>query len=192
MYHVELRQFPHNMCRFNLDKAALAAILDPWVQRRVVEFGERKWHPEQARVRILEGPSIPVAQLTMGRGWRTAERQSTDVTERLLAEAEANRDVVAAAEAAAAGESPKAPSATAPGPSIAAASDGGLAGAGGAQAASGTAPAGDPFALGMQMAAVLGPDAMRLLDAWRAAAASSPGLAPSETLALAERSLRGG
>jgi hypothetical protein len=48
----------------------------------------------------------------------------------------------------------------------------------------------DSFALGMQMAALLGPDALALLDAWRTAAAGSPGLAPSETLALAERAVR--
>jgi hypothetical protein len=50
-------------------------------------------------------------------------------------------------------------------------------------------PAADPFALGVQMAALLGPDPMRLLDAWRTAAAGTPGLAPSETLALAERAI---
>jgi hypothetical protein len=33
---------------------------------------------------------------------------------------------------------------------------------------------------------------MRLLEAWREVAARSGGLAPSETLALAERSLREG
>ena len=176
MYHVELRQFPHNMCRFNLDDRALAAILDPWIQRRMVEFGERKWHPEQTRLRILEGPSIPVTQLTMGRGWRTAERQGTDVTERLLAEAE--QGAAAVAQASGPGESASSPAAAASaGPSNAAGSDG---------------LAGDSFALGMQLAALLGPDALRLLDAWRAAAASSPGLAPSETLALAEGSLRAG
>jgi hypothetical protein len=189
MYHVELRQFPHNMCRFNLDERALAAILEPWAQRRVVEFGERKWHPEQARLRVLDGPSIPIAQLTMGRGWRTAERQSIDVTEQLLAEAE--RGVAAAAQVAVGGSSAT-PAATASSPSSAVGFDEAPPSGGAAGAASGTTPAGDQFALGMQMAALLGPDAMRLLEAWRAAAAGSPGLAPSETLALAEQSLRGG
>src|ERR1700678_4434747 len=130
MYHVELRQFPHNMCRFNLDDRALAAILDPWIQRRMVEFGERKWHPEQTRLRILEGPSIPITQLTMGRGWRTAERQGTDVTDRLLAEAEQG---AAAAQASASGESASPPGSASAGPSNVAGSDG---------------PAGDSFALG--------------------------------------------
>jgi hypothetical protein len=190
MYHVELRQFPHNMCRFNLDDRALAAILDPWVARRVVEFGERKWHPEQARLRILEGPSIPLTQLTMGRGWRTAERQGTDVTERLLAEAE--RGAAAAAQASASGEPSTSRAPSSASPSAVVGSDGGLVSGGPAQAAAGAAQAGDQFALGMQMAALLGSDAMRLLDAWRAAAASSPGLAPSETLALAEAALQAG
>jgi hypothetical protein len=170
MYHVELRQFPHNMCRFNLDERALAAILDPWVSRRVVEFGERKWNPEQARLRVLDGPSIPLTQLTMGRGWRTAERQSTDVTEQLLAEAE--RGAAPAVQAIVAGGSSATPAATPTSP--------------------GASPVGDQFALGMHMAALLGPDAMRLLEAWHAAGANSPGLAPSETLALAEAALRAG
>jgi hypothetical protein len=189
MYHVELRQFPHNMCRFNLDEQALAAILDPWARRRVVEFGERKWNPEQARLRVLEGPSIPLTQLTMGRGWRTAERQSTDVTERLLAEAEQS---AAAALQALAGDASTAPAASSGSSPSVAGSDGGLAGANSPRAASRATPTGDTLALGVQMAALLGPDAIQLLDAWRAAAAHSPGLAPSETLALAEQSLQAG
>jgi hypothetical protein len=49
----------------------------------------------------------------------------------------------------------------------------------------------DPLTLGVQIAALLGPDAVRLLDAWRGAAVGTPGLAPSESLALAEQALRG-
>jgi hypothetical protein len=48
----------------------------------------------------------------------------------------------------------------------------------------------DPVALGVQLAALLGPDPMGLLEAWRQAAAASPGLPPSDSLALAERALR--
>ena len=84
MYHVELRQFPHNLCRFNLTTEELHSVVEPWSREQWVELGERKWSPHQARLTILEGPRIPVEQLSMGRGWRTAQRQSEDVTERVL------------------------------------------------------------------------------------------------------------
>jgi hypothetical protein len=173
MYHVELRHFPHNMSRFNIDGAQLRAIVEPWARGEQIEFGEHRWSPEQARLTILEGPRIPPAQLTMGRGWRAAERQGKDVTEAVLAAA---RRAVAAA---ASGAGPAAAGTVGAGMPV-------------APGSAGAAPAVDAFALGMQMAALLGPDAMRLLDAWRAAAVSSPGLAPSETLARAEEALRAG
>jgi hypothetical protein len=156
MYHLELRHFPHNVCRFNLTEPELLAILAPLAAGNVVELGEHRWNPQQVELTVLEGPRIPLGQLSMGRGWRNAQRGGQDVTERMLA---------AARHAAAASAQPAQPAQ--PGP-----------------------PAGDAFALGVQMAALLGPDPMRLLDAWRNAAAGSPGRAPSETLALAEQALR--
>jgi hypothetical protein len=104
MYHLELRQFPHNTCRFNLTEQELRMVLEPWVREKFVEVGERKWSPHQAKLTILEGPRLEVAQLSMGRGWRNAQRQSEDVTERLLAQAsQANRATATAENAAAAG-----------------------------------------------------------------------------------------
>ena len=92
MYHVELRQFPHNMCRFNLSEQELFdTIVRAWAQEQWIEFGERKWNPHQARLTVLEGPQLAVEQLAMGRGWRNAQRQSEDVTERVLAQARAGR-----------------------------------------------------------------------------------------------------
>jgi hypothetical protein len=88
-HHVELRQFPHNMCRFNLSEQELRAIIEPWALGEWVEFGERKWSPHQAKLTVLEGPPLATDQLTMGRGWRTAQRQSEDVTERVLEAARA-------------------------------------------------------------------------------------------------------
>jgi hypothetical protein len=85
VYHLELRHFPHNLCRFNLTEEGLHAVVKPWAREQWVELGERKWSPDQARLTILEGPRIPVQQLAMGRGWRNAQRQSEDVTERVLA-----------------------------------------------------------------------------------------------------------
>jgi hypothetical protein len=86
MYHVELRQFPHNFCRFNLTEQQLReTILDAWAQGEWIELGERKWNPHQAKLTVLEGPQVPLEQLSMGRGWRNAGREGRDVTEQLLA-----------------------------------------------------------------------------------------------------------
>jgi hypothetical protein len=159
VYHIELRQFPHNFAHFNLSDAELEQLAGDWVQGRIVELGERKWNPHQARLTILEGPEIPVQELSMGRGWPTAQRRSVEVTEQVLADARARSAPAPAAVQPAAGASTPAPA------------------------------GGDPLALGVQMASLLGPDAMRLLEAWRAAAADKPGLSPSETLALAETAL---
>ncbi len=89
MYHVELRQFPHNFCRFNLSEGELAALLAPWAAGQVIEVGDRKWNPQQAKITVLEGPELELQELSMGRGWRTAERRSQDVTDRVLAAAPA-------------------------------------------------------------------------------------------------------
>src|SRR5580698_7989525 len=91
MYHVELRQFPHNFCRFNLTERELReAVLDAWARGEWFEFGERKWNPHQAKLTVLEGPQIALERLSMGRGWHVAVREGEDVTEQLLA---ATRDV---------------------------------------------------------------------------------------------------
>jgi hypothetical protein len=158
VYHLELRQFPHSVWRFNLTEQQLRAIVAPWLRGQLLELGEHKWNPEQAKLTILEGPELALGQLTMGRGWRAAQRSSEDVTERVLASAPASPSA-----------SPAAPASASP---------------------AALAPSADAFALGVQMAALLGPDAMQLLEAWRVAAAGTPGLAPSETLALAERAIR--
>jgi hypothetical protein len=109
VYHVELRQFPHNMCRFNLSEEELVdTIVGAWAADEWIEFGERKWNPHQARLTVLEGPQLAVEELAMGRGWRNAQRHSEDVTERVLEQARARQDAAAAAaasEAAAAGAS---------------------------------------------------------------------------------------
>jgi hypothetical protein len=87
VYHLELRQFPHNLNRFNLSDDELRAIVGPWTHDPWVELGERKWRPETAKITILEGPRIPLEQLSMGRGWRVVQRDSKDVTDRILAAA---------------------------------------------------------------------------------------------------------
>jgi hypothetical protein len=182
VYHVELRQFPHNLNRFNLEARELGPIVAPWVREKVVDLGERTWSPHQARLRILEGPRLAVEDLSMGRGWRTAQRESEDVTERILAEAKAAMDAAAAA-------APPAPAPVAP-PAPAAPQSGAT-----PVPARSAAPAGDasmlsdPLALGVVLASLLGSDPAGLLSAWREIAARAPGLSPSESLALAEREI---
>ena len=103
VYHVELRQFPHNMCRFNLsEQELLDTIVGAWVEDKWIEFGERKWNPNQARLTVLEGPQLAVEELAIGRGWRNAQRHSEDVTERVLEQARSRQDAQAAAASAAA------------------------------------------------------------------------------------------
>jgi hypothetical protein len=109
MYHVELRQFPHNLNRFNLTEQELRALLEPWAAEKFVEIGERKWSPHQAKLTVLEGPQLGVEQMSMGRGWRAAQRQSADVTERVLDAAklaleQAQQSAVPAGGAAASGD----------------------------------------------------------------------------------------
>ncbi|HTQ68316.1 MAG TPA: hypothetical protein VMI13_06450 [Solirubrobacteraceae bacterium] len=173
MYHVEFRQFPHNFSRFNLTEAELATLLAPWRAGQAIEVGERKWSPHQAKITILEGPELELQELSMGRGWRTAERRSQDVTDRVLAPVQPP-------------PVPHTPAGVAaqPGPSAA------TAGTPGAVAAAGTPALADPLAALVQIGALLGPEAPRLLDAWRAAAGGDPSLSPSQALAAAEATLR--
>jgi hypothetical protein len=173
MYHVEIHQFPHNTCRFNRSDAELRAVVEPWVREQLVDFGEHKWSPHQARLTILEGPQMPLEQLTMGRGWRAAQRQSEDVTERVLTAAREARVAVPPALAPDASQQPLAQTPAAQG-----------------QPPAQGAPLSDPLALGVQLASLLGEDPARLLSAWKDVAVRSSGLSPSESLALAERQLR--
>jgi hypothetical protein len=88
VFHVELRQFPHQARAFNLTRAELdARILSSWVAGRPVSLDDRRWSPERARLTVYEGPPLASDQLGMGRGWANVTREGEDVTERLLAEA---------------------------------------------------------------------------------------------------------
>ena len=164
MYHVELRQFPHNFCRFNLSETELReAVLDAWARGEWIEFGERKWNPQQAKLVVVEGPRIPLEQLSMGRGWRIAEREGKDVTEQLLA---AMRD--ASVPAAGSAETERARS----------------------QAATlGLDPA--VASLAAELMGLLGEDPVPLMRAWQLALEGHSDRTPSECLALAEGLVRG-
>jgi hypothetical protein len=84
VYHLELRKFPHTVCRFNQSEQQLRALVVPWVGEQWIEEGERKWNSNEATLTVLEGPKLSMPELAMGRGWRNAQRRSQDVTERLL------------------------------------------------------------------------------------------------------------
>jgi hypothetical protein len=193
MYHLEIRDFPRNVNRFNMSGTEIGAVLLAWAQERVFELADQKWNPQTAEMTVLEGPEIPVSGLSMGRGWPTALREGQDVTARVLAEAReaivdgsvarAEQELErAAAEADGAVDATPEAGEQVPGAEavIAPASGPGASGASGA----------DELALGVELAALLGPDAPRLLAAWRDVAVRATGLSPSESLALAERQLQ--
>jgi hypothetical protein len=166
VYHIELRRFPHNLCRFNLSEGELReTVLDAWARGEWIELGERKWNPQEAKLTVLEGPRIALDQLSMGRGWRVAAREGKDVTERLL-------------------EVARTASATA-GASAATSEQGRY----DAPAAPGLDPA--TASLVAQLMVLLGEDPVSLMRAWQLALERHPDRTPSECLALAEGLLSG-
>ena len=88
VYHLELRQFPHVARVFNLTRDELEArFVHPWVGGNMIEHEDRRWAPERSKLKILEGPELRPDELGMGRGWATAARTGTDVTEAVIARA---------------------------------------------------------------------------------------------------------
>jgi hypothetical protein len=174
VYHLELRQFPHNLCRFNLTEQELRAVVEPWAREQWVQLGERRWSPHQARLTVLEGPRIPVGQLTMGRGWRSAQRHCEEVTDRVLTAAKivdvgtsasAAEDISAAGASSAAGVSSAAKNASA---ELALQAD----------------------SLGLELLSQLEEAPAPLSRAWQLARSRFPERAASECLALAEQAIR--
>ncbi|HTZ63795.1 MAG TPA: hypothetical protein VMB51_06795 [Solirubrobacteraceae bacterium] len=191
MYHVELRHFPFTAYRFNLGEPELLALLDPWVHDKWIDLDERKWNPQQARLNVLEGPEIPVYELSMGRGWRSAERKSKDVTTQVLERARALLLEGAGGDGTPAGGAAGGPLAgsggvnearAGGGDSSASLSDRALAPA---VAASDAGHVGEP-----DLRSLLGDDPDALLQAWQLVIQRRPELPPSESLALAEQTLR--
>jgi hypothetical protein len=176
VFHIELRQFPHNMCKFNMtERELLDTIVNGWAQGQWIEMGERKWNPHQAKLTVLEGPQIPIDQLSIGRGWSNAQHHGEDVTERVLAQARqasqpgVGSPAVGAAQPGVAQHAAGTPQPGAAAPQTAAA-----------------VPASDPT---VQLRPLLGSDPAALLAAWRLTAERRPELQPSESLALAETTL---
>jgi hypothetical protein len=88
VFHVELRQFPHQARAFNLTREELdARILRPWCSGIPVDLQDRRWTSEKAKLTILEGAELRPDEIGLGRGWSNATRSSREVTTELLEEA---------------------------------------------------------------------------------------------------------
>jgi hypothetical protein len=98
VFHVEVRQFPNVTRSFNLSEAELSAkVLVPWVGKQVFVLGEREWEPAKAKLTVLEGRELRRDEMGLGRGWANISRDAANVTERVLAQAQANPGGVAVA-----------------------------------------------------------------------------------------------
>jgi hypothetical protein len=87
VFHVELRQFPHQARSFNLSREELdARILEPWVTGTPIQLEDRRWTSEKAKLTILEGAELRPDEIGLGRGWNNATKSGQDVTARLLEE----------------------------------------------------------------------------------------------------------
>jgi hypothetical protein len=96
VFHLELRQFPHVARAFNLTAEELhSRVVSPWVAGRPVELEDRRWAPDRAKLAIYQARELAGEEIGMGRGWGTVSRQGEDVTERLLAAAQAQVDAPA-------------------------------------------------------------------------------------------------
>jgi hypothetical protein len=170
VYHLELRKFPHTVCRFNQSEQQLRAVVVPWANEEWIEEGERKWNSNEATITVLEGPELSMPELTMGRGWRTAQRRSEDVTERVL-------------------EAVKRERAPAPASSQSASADGE---GGRATASARDAPDSQPLAdsLALELLALLNTAPVSLARVWQLASERLGDASASASLALAEQAVR--
>ena len=88
MFHVELRQFPHQTRAFNLTRDELdARVVGPWIAGEPLELNEYRWLPDRATLTIYEGPLLEVGDMGLGRGWQNVTRNGRDVTQEVLIEA---------------------------------------------------------------------------------------------------------
>lgn len=87
-FHVEISAGINHARAFNLSEAVVQrSIVAPWLDRRPIELGDRKWAPEESELRILEGPELSNPELSFGQAWSNAQRGGEFVTKRLLDEA---------------------------------------------------------------------------------------------------------
>ena len=165
MFHIELRQFPHNVCRFNLSEQELRTLVGPWAREQWIELGGRKWSPHQARLTVLHGPRLAVQELSMGRGWRNAQRRSEDVTDRVLAAAKTSQVHNGG------------PSSSQPRPST------------GPSGPSTGLPL-EADSLGLELLTLIAEAPASLSAVWQLARSRFPERLPSECLAMAEQAIR--
>jgi hypothetical protein len=91
VFHVEIRAFPHVARGFNMTAERLhSQILARWARDEIVDFEDRRWSPERAKLTIYEGPQLRPDEIGLGRGWGNVTRQSKDVTVSVLAAARAS------------------------------------------------------------------------------------------------------
>jgi hypothetical protein len=88
MFHVEISAGFHRARVFNLNQEdVMAKVVEPWLDERRIEMGDREWIPRDSSLRILEGPEMETRDLSFGQGWANAERGSQNVTREILANA---------------------------------------------------------------------------------------------------------
>jgi hypothetical protein len=91
-FHVEISSGIRHARVFNLGvEEVRQTVLDPWLSKRTVMLGDRKWNPEESELRVLEGPELSNPELSFGQGWANAERSAGDVTARVLGAAQESR-----------------------------------------------------------------------------------------------------
>jgi hypothetical protein len=89
VFHLEIRQRPHQTRAFNLTEEQLQArFLAPFLAGETIVYDDREWEPRKAKLTVIQGPELRPDQIGMGRGWHNATRGGTDVTERMLAAAQ--------------------------------------------------------------------------------------------------------
>ena len=87
-FHVEISTGFNHARVFNLSRAdVVTQVVEPWLEDRTIEMGERKWQPRASSLTILEGPRMETVDLSFGQGWSNAERASKAVTREILSQA---------------------------------------------------------------------------------------------------------
>jgi hypothetical protein len=88
VFHVELSAGFHRARVFNLNREdVMAKVVEPWLDDKTIEMGDREWVPRKSSLVILEGPRMETTDLSFGQGWANAERASESVTRDLLDQA---------------------------------------------------------------------------------------------------------
>jgi hypothetical protein len=89
-FHVEVSSSPNHARVFNVGETELQQILGLWVSGQTFELGEQEWEPGESKLTILEGRTLEGPDLSFGQGWSNALRSAEDVTQKVMASAEAS------------------------------------------------------------------------------------------------------